>query len=193
MQIPVEAPLEHARPAPAAPAVHARRAAGERRRRQVVLAYRHLPPCWVEAGWPLVKTYTSDSVEQTPARSALLGVPNSVTPGTCPTAMAHPHRAAFHNPPKRRVLRTHELAGFLSSKGATWLQFDSSERTMGVPPSVLYSIPVSRCTSNSGFFWMKKSGFPQPAPGKQHYRACARFPPQVWLVFLYPVTLDRQP
>ena len=35
--------------------------------------------------------------------------------------------------------------------------------TMGVPPSVLYSIPVSVCTSNSGFFLMKNSGFPHPA------------------------------
>ena len=35
--------------------------------------------------------------------------------------------------------------------------------TIGVPPSVLYSMPVSVCTSNSGFFLMKNSGFPQPA------------------------------
>ena len=35
--------------------------------------------------------------------------------------------------------------------------------TMGVPPSVLYNMPVSVCTSNSGFFLMKNSGFPQPA------------------------------
>jgi len=28
---------------------------------------------------------------------------------------------------------------------------------------VLYSMPVSRCTPNSGLFWMKKSGLPQPA------------------------------
>ena len=35
--------------------------------------------------------------------------------------------------------------------------------TMGVPPSVLYSMPVSVCTSNSGFFLIKNSGFPQPA------------------------------
>lgn len=35
--------------------------------------------------------------------------------------------------------------------------------TMGVPPSVLYSMPVSVCTSKSGFFLIKNSGFPQPA------------------------------
>ena len=39
--------------------------------------------------------------------------------------------------------------------------------TMGVPPSVFISIPVSVCTSNSGFFLMKNSGLPQPAHSSQ--------------------------
>ena len=43
--------------------------------------------------------------------------------------------------------------------------------TMGVPPSVLYSMPVSVCTSNSGFFLMKNSGFPHPAWRFQHLLA----------------------
>ena len=34
--------------------------------------------------------------------------------------------------------------------------------TMGVPPSVFISMPVSVCTSNSGLRLMKNSGLPQP-------------------------------